>query len=478
VTNYDNVLGSLARGGPGAVRYDGDSLTNDEEHQYRIDLAAMLEHETELIKFPDNVGSGATIAAAEEKINELRSMLLKTADGLRTIGEAAKKAAPPIRTGTAADPEVQAALRQSSAAYASVPDIVPPGTDGPDEHVIEGGHGPAPGGKPERKLASEESGPGLEASPATQVSSAAPQVAPAGAAQAAAPAAGMPQGAPGAPMAGPMAAGAGAPQMAPSGYSPGTGGGPAGGPQTKPRRREGDNGPTTYGSSSTGPEVGGGVMPLVNPSVTGGRVDPAQISGRTASTSPSAGMPPLRTGPAGSTGMMGGMGMPLGGGPHAGGGGGGGRSNLPPIRRDRESERILTGQEARDKALVSHILRDDDPVVGEYIDGADVLADLLPNERHPAPPQYGAEPPVPVNPATQPVVNMAPLAEPTGPLTEPTGPLSELPPLSHYWRHSGLPRLRRLPRNLAGGLFLVGSRQGRRSLRSRKTATSVRAPWG
>lgn len=424
MTNIDNVLGSLARGGPGAVRYDGDSLTNDEEHQYRIDLAAKLEHETELIKFPDNVGSGKTIAAAEEAINALRGMLLHTADGLRTIGEAAKKAAPAIRTGTAADPEVQEALRQSSAAYASVPDIVPPGSD--DSHSREdvdsdpnlrrpkaGGLGSTP----------DESGPAPEVSPHTQVSSAAPQAAPAGAAQAPAQAAGMPQGAPGAPMAGgPMPGGAGAPTAAPSGYSPGTGGGPAGGPQNKPRRRESEPGPITYGSGATGPEVGGGVMPVVNPSVTGGRVDPAQISGRTASTSPSAGLPPLRTGPAGSTGMMGGMGgMPLGAGPH-GGGGGGGRSNLPPIRRDRESERILTGQEARDKALVSHILRDDDPVVGEYTDSADILADLLPNERHPAPPQHGFEPPAPANPAPQPVVNVPPLAEPTGPVSEPVPP--------------------------------------------------------
>lgn len=421
MTNYDNVLGSLARGGPGAVRYDGDSLTNDAEHQYRIDLAAMLEQETELIKFPDNVGSGATIGAAEEKINELRSMLLKTADGLRTIGEAAKKAAPPIRTGTAADPEVQQALRDSSAAYASVKDIVPPDSA---DHVIEGGHGPAPGAGSPKAPTPGDNGPAPEVSPTTQVSSAAPQgQAPAAGGPAQAPAqaaAGMPQGAPGAPMAGGPAAGM--PATAPSGYSPGTGGGAAGGPQNKPRRRESEPGPTTYGSSANGPEVGG-VMPVVNPSVTGGRVDPAQISGRTASTSPSAGLPPLKTGPAGSTGMMGGMGgMPLGGGgPHGGGGAGGGRPNMPQPKRDRESERILTGQEARDKALVSHILRDDDPPAGEYIDSADLLADVFPIDRHPAPPQY-AEPAAPTTPAPQPIVNTAPLTEPTGPLREPVPP--------------------------------------------------------
>lgn len=418
MTNYDNVLGSLSRGGPGAVRYDGDSLTNDEEHQYRLELAALLEHETELIKFPSDVGSGAAIAAAEEKVNGLRSMLLNTADGLRTIGEAAKKAAPPIRAGTAADPEVQEALRQSSAAYASVKDIVPPGNDDPDDHIDGGGHGPAPGDSGPSP-APEERGLAPEVSPTTQVSSAAPQAqAPAGAAQAPAQAAaGMPQGA---PMAGgPMPAAAGAPATTPSGYSPGTGGGAAGGPQNRTRRRENEPGPTTYGSGSTGPEVSGGVLPIANPSVTGGRVDPAQISGRTASTSPSAGLPPLKTGPAGSTGMMGGMGgMPLGGGPHGGGGGASGRPNMPPIRRDRESERILTGQEARDKALVSHILRDDDPLAGEYVDSADLLADLLPNDRHPVPPHSGSQPPVPTTPALPPV-NVPPLAEPSGPLSEP-----------------------------------------------------------
>ncbi|MGB8404893.1 MAG: hypothetical protein WCE30_12605, partial [Mycobacterium sp.] len=226
MTNYDNVLGSLARGGPGAVRYDGDSLTNDSEHQYRIDLAAMLEHETELIKFPDNVGSGATIGAAEEKINELRSMLLQTADGLRTIGEAAKKAAPPIRTGTAADPEVQQALRQSSAAYASVKDIVPPGSDDssdPDNHIggDTGGRGSHPGSASPAP-APDDNVAAPEVSPTTQVSSAAPQAQ----APAAGPAQAPAQAATGAPQGAPVAGGAmpgGSPATAPSGYSPGTG---------------------------------------------------------------------------------------------------------------------------------------------------------------------------------------------------------------------------------------------------------------
>nr|WP_193215384.1 hypothetical protein [Mycolicibacterium fortuitum] len=61
--------------------------------------------------------------------------------------------------------------------------------------------------------------------------------------------------------------------------------------------------------------------------------------------------------------MMGGMGgMPMGG--PMGGAGGAARPDMPQPRRDRASERILTGEEARDKALVSHILRDDDPPAG------------------------------------------------------------------------------------------------------------------
>ncbi|MDM2381857.1 hypothetical protein PP594_25950 [Mycobacteroides abscessus] len=390
MTNFDNVLRSLSQGGPGAVRYDGDSLTNDEEHQYRIDLAAMLEQETELIKFPDNVGSGATIAAAEEAINELRGMLLRTADGLRTVGEAAKKAAPAIRAGTAADPEVQEALRQSSAAYASVPDIVPPADDDGDGLGHIGAYG---GNKPGRII------PETEVSPATQVSSAAPDM-PAGAPAGTAPASAMPapagmSPATAAPMAGgPITAGgAAAPMATPSGFSPSGGGG--GGPQNKPSRHrsaEPEPGPVTYGSGSTGPEVGG-VMPIVNPSVVGGRVDPAQISGRTASTSTSAAESPLKMGPSGSVGQMGGMGgAPLGGGIPGGGGSGGGRPNATQPRRDRESERILTGEEARDKALISHILRDDDPVA-EGFDAAEVLGDMLPDARHPAPAPHSVEPP-------------------------------------------------------------------------------------
>ena len=105
----------------------------------------------------------------------------------------------------------------------------------------------------------------------------------------------------------------------------------------------------------------------------------------------------MKMGPTGSVGQMGGMGgAPLGGGGIPGGGSGGGRPNVTQPRRDRESERILTGEEARDKALISHILRDDDPVV-EGFDAADVLAD---DDRHPSParrsrrraPQY-VEPP-------------------------------------------------------------------------------------
>lgn len=386
MTNFDNVLGSISRGGPGAIRYDGDSLTNDEEHQYRINVAAMLEHDTEQIRFPSDVGSGAAIVAAEEKINEVRSMMLKIADGMRTIGEAAKDAAPAIRTGTAADPEVQDALRRSSAAYESIKDIVPPEETDP---MKAGERRLTPDDHAERSPAADEK-PKEDVPPRTKVS--ADQGAQPAAAAAQGPMAGGPvQGTPAqqAPMAGP----AGGPTTAPSAFVPGTG--PDGRPYSAPpraNRRGGDTGPNTYGSSLGD---GSGVvapMPLVNPSVTGGRVDPAQISGRTASTSPSAGLPPLKTGPAGSTGMMGGMGgMPMGG--PMGGAGGAARPDMPQPRRDRASERILTGEEARDKALVSHILRDDDPPAGEYIDSAE-LADLLPDERHPsAPARSEPEPP-------------------------------------------------------------------------------------
>lgn len=415
MTDFDNILGSLARGGPGGVRYDGDSLTNDEEHQYRIDLAALLEQETELIKFPDNVGSGATIAAAEEAINELRGLLLNTADGLRTIGEAAKKAAPAIRAGTAADPEVQAALRESSAAYASVKDLVPPGDDDGDGWDGINAHG---GHKSPSTISPEtDHPPAQEASPSTRVSAAAPDMPAAQPSAATAPASAAPAGV-AMPVAGagaPMAGGpvpAGSPMATPSGLNPGGGVGGGGGPQSKPSRHrstEPEPGPVTYGSSSTGPEVDG-VMPIVNPSVIGGRVDPAQISGRTVSTSTSAAAEsPLRMGPAGSVGQMGGMGgAPLGGGGIPGGGAG--RPNVTQPRRDRASERILSGEEARDKALISHILRDDDPVVaGEFVDAADVLADMLPDDRHPAPqpPHQVTEPvlrePIPENRLREPI---------------------------------------------------------------------------
>jgi len=183
--------------------------------------------------------------------------------------------------------------------------------------------------------------------------------------------------------------------VTPSGFNPSGGGVGGGGPQNKPSRHrstEPEPGPVTYGSSSTGPEVGG-VMPIVNPSVIGGRVDPAQISGRTASTSTSAAESPLKMGPTGSVGQMGGMGgAPMGGGIPGGGGSGGGRPNVTQPRRDRESERILTGEEARDKALISHILRDDDPVA-EGFDAAEVLGDMLPDARHPAPAPPYVEPP-------------------------------------------------------------------------------------
>jgi hypothetical protein len=110
---------------------------------------------------------------------------------------------------------------------------------------------------------------------------------------------------------------------------------------------------------------------------------------------------------------MGGLGsMPLGGG-GMGNAGGEGRPNMPQPKRDRASERILTGQEARDKALMSRILRDDDPPAGEYIDSAE-LADLLPDERHPSMPPYaGLKPPTPTDaPPPAPVVMNVPPPEP------------------------------------------------------------------
>lgn len=378
MTNYGNILGSLARGGPGGVRYDGDSLTNDEEHQYRIDLAAQLEHETELIRVPSDVGSGAAIAAAEEEIEKLRSVLLQTADGLRTIGTAAKAAAPAIRNGTAADPEVQEALRQSSKAYSSVADIVPatPDEDGKDANIRGGGSGTSARSYGDDETQHDDPAPRTEVSSASQ----GPQVQPAAATgpqQGVAPAGQPPAAAPA------MAGGGGGPVATPSGYNPGGGDSRTFGSTQRPKR-DNENGPSTYPSGS-GTVDGGGVaaVPVTNQSVTGGRVDPGQISGRTASTATSGGLPPLKTGPAGSTGMMGGMGAPLGGAPMAGGGGGAGRPEMPQPKRDRASERILTGEEAREKALISHILRDDDPVSGEYIDGSDILADLLPDERNP-----------------------------------------------------------------------------------------------
>lgn len=410
--NYDNALGSLANGGPGAVRYDGDALINDEKHQFCIDLAAQLEHDTELIQFPSNVGSGATIIEAEERINKLRGRMLKMADGLRTIGDAAKSAAPPIRVGTAADPEVQAALKESSAAYRSVEEIVPPQVGQKD------GGGRRSGAHDEERRSQPAERPGVDGpSPRTRTSADAPApaaVAPAGQGQMTGapmqPAAMAPQ----APGAGLAAPGMGGPSMAPAAFTPG-GGSLAGTSPQPPRRRDDRNDATTL--------AGGGVVAAPvgaaagNPSVTGGRVDPAQISGRTASTSPSAGAAPLKMGPSAPTGMMGGMGgMPLGGG--MGGNGAGARTAMPQPKRDRDSERILTGEEARDKAFVSHILRDDDPIASEYVDDRAKLADLLPDERHtPTTSSADAESPVlPDIPTAEPVLMSVPPPPPPRPI--------------------------------------------------------------
>lgn len=382
MTNFDNVLGSISRGGPGAIRYDGDSLTNEGEMRERIAMAELLE-QIAAEPFPDDIGSGAAIAAAEEKMSELGGDLLKIADALRAVGEAGLAAAPVIRGGTAADPEVQGALERLSAVCTSATEGLPDEGDtdskvsGRDEGIFRsprdlrprdewddtivggGGDDTIVGGGVTTGVSADHHGPMVQATPLTAPTAPAPPMAPT------APA--------------PMAPG---PTMTPSAL---------GGVQPQPqRRRRDDSGtPTTPWFGDGGGGVVGGVVaptaPAANPSVTGGRVDPAQISGRTASTSPSAGLPPLKTGPAGSTGMMGGMGgMPMGAG-GLGNGGGAARPDMPQPRRDRDSERILTGEEARDKALVSHILRDDDPPASEYIDSTE-LADLLPDERHPIQP--------------------------------------------------------------------------------------------
>lgn len=407
MTNYDNALGSLAGGGPGAVRYDGDALINDEKHQFCIDLAAQLEHDTELIEFPSDVGSGATIVQAEEKINKLRGRMLKMADGLRTIGDAAKDAAPPIRVGTAADPEVQSALERSSAAYKSVEEVVPPEID----DSISGRRGT---GEDDGRSATEERVAADAPPPRTRTSAdgpAAPAAAPAGQGQMAAPMQGAPMP-PQAPMAGPAAGGGGGPAMAPAAFNPG--GSLATGTQ-QPRRRDNErqDGTTLAG----GGLVAAPMATAGNPSVTGARVDPGQIGGRTASTSPSSGAAPLKMGPSAPTGMMGGMGgMPMGGG--MGNGAAGARTDMPQPRRDRASERILTGEEARDKAFVSHILRDDDPIAGVYVDNSAELADLLPDERNPrAASSNDAESPVLMDiPAAAPVVMDVPPPPPPRPI--------------------------------------------------------------
>lgn len=410
MTNYDNALGSLASGGPGAVRYDGDALINDEKHQFCIDLAAQLEHDTELIQFPSDVGSGATIVQAEERINKLRGRMLKMADGLRTIGDAAKDAAPPIRVGTAADPEVQSALERSSAAYKSVEEVVPPESD----DSISGRPGPdKDGGRsgPEEPAAADASPPRTRTSADGAAAPAAAAAAPAGQGQMAAPMQGA-QMPPQAPMAGP-AAGGGGPAMAPAALNPGGSSGAGTTPQQRRRDNERQDGTTLAG----GGLVAAPMATAGNPSVNGARVDPGQIGGRTASTSPSSGAAPLKMGPSAPTGMMGGMGgMPMGGG--MGNGAAGARTDMPQPRRDRASERILTGEEARDKAFVSHILRDDDPIAGEYVDNSAELADLLPDERNPrtASSNDSDSPVVMDIPAAAPVVMNVPPPPPPRPI--------------------------------------------------------------
>lgn len=438
---YKDLISRAA--GTDGVPYDGDFLTNATIHA-RIKAIGV-----ELGEIGGGLGvhesmQGVTAEAAREVLGGSRAGLQGVEDALGAISGAATGASAVIDTGKSTDAAVRAAQAQSEAVYAQHSRGA--GED-PDEKIADdetttgdggdkgdgGGSNRAKPGEPDQ---GQESGGGTpKPGPSTHVSSDADgsrgsgsgsgsgsPTAPSTTAQ---PAAQQPmqQATPmatGQPMMG-QAGGAGMQQPGgmPMNASPRTStGSPVskgeysrmiadavkeatdkGSPLGKPVQR-GISPKADPSASDGGGAVVAAPIPTGNPTVTGGSVDPNQTSGRTASTTtsgaPGAGVPakPVPMGSMGG-GMMGGMG-PMGQGlggnqPPAG------PQSPPKIKRDRETQAVLDGTAARDEALISSILRDDD-LITTSTEGSDtdaLLTDLRnePRDRPTSAPELPPTPP-------------------------------------------------------------------------------------
>ena len=418
---YADLISSAA----GTKKYPGGMLTNVEAHDWTAQYAAQLNDNAAGLVMPEDSMRGAAGDAARQVFEETRSALQTASDHLKSISEAAKAAAPAIESGTAGDPAVKAACASSASAYRAAgggaakvdaEDVI--GGEPVPGKPSDGGEDkpqPAPEGKPEapsgpiRTETSSDRGdvakpqsPG-GGSPGSQAPSGSPGVQQAAQPQqagaavpAAAGATAMPAGsaaASGAQQPGGMPLNSsprtstGSPGLGRDGYAAAirdaiaeerakTGGASSGTGKIIPRGIS----PTTDPSGSNASPVATPV-PVGNPSVNGGAVDPSQTSGRTASTTTS-GAPGAGVKPAGSTmpmggGMMGGMGaMGQGMGQQAPPAANGG---APRIKRDKDTEAVLDGTAARDKALIGSILTDEDLI---STDGEGDDDELLTDERN------------------------------------------------------------------------------------------------
>ncbi|WP_165824485.1 hypothetical protein [Tsukamurella pulmonis] len=422
MTTYADTISSAA----GTKKYPGGMLTNTEAHEWTAKYATELNDNASGLVMPEEAMKGAAADAARSVFESTRRALQEASDHLNNVASAAKSAAPAIESGVAGDAAVKAACADSAAAYRAAAGGGPEIESG-DEAVIgePDGSGKAPGegktpseseGKPEaptgtgpaRTETSADKGDGAGAKPQSPGSASPGSQAPSGSPQ--------PQQGAGSPMAATMpsaagqqaAAGAQQPGGMPMNASPRTSTGSPSGPgrdgyQQAIRDAIRESGGTGNGSTrgpiprGVSPRVdpsgsdGGAVVaapvPVGNPSVTGGAADPSQTSGRTASTTvsgaPGAGMKPAPTGMPMGGGMMGGMGaMGQGMGhqsPPAANGG------APRIKRDKDTEAVLDGTAARDKALIGSILTDDDLIATSGEDVEDGDEDLLADQRNDGP---------------------------------------------------------------------------------------------
>lgn len=422
---YSDLISEAAGTG---VEYTGDFLTNSTIHARLKQIGAELGDIGAGLGVHEQM-QGATAEAAREALGGSRVGLQGVEDALSAISGAATGASSAIDTGKSTDAAVKAAQAQSEAVYAA--HSAGAGED-PDEKVADdetttGGDDKGGDGGPYRAMpreADRESG-STPAGPNTHTSSDSDANRGSGApGSGGAPSTTAPSSTTAQPVtqqqmpmttAQPMMGQAGGGGQQPGGMpmnaSPKT---TTGSPdysrmireaiaEEKSRAAAKAAGPIPRGispksdpSASDGPAVVAAPVPSGNPTVTGGAVDPAQTSGRTASTTtsgaPGAGVPAKPTGPmpmgGGMMGGMGPMGQGLGGNQPAAG-----PQSPPKIRRDRETEAVLDGTAASDKALIASILRDDDLITSGTDDEAtDALLDDLRNDEPSAPPQRPGEP--------------------------------------------------------------------------------------